>query len=278
MGQAVPVYGGVYSAAVNTFSKRHASVFACLSVLSYVATCVMGARAGCEYLFGIFKIDSSLVIDMSTGVVIICVALIVMWGLKESTRVAIGIFVVHGIVLTMLLFWSLVWVSMGHDTNLDKLFDHSLPNPWPTSLLFGFSTGMLGITGYETACNYIEEQEEGVYVKALRNMWILVTLVNPLVSFFCLAVMDVDYIYHNQGDLLDHMGSHSIGKFLDEEFHTKFGASFARDLVAADAFVVLTGSVLTAFIGVSGLLARLSSDGCLPQSLLAVNALSLIHI
>ena len=44
-----------------------------------------------------------------------------------------------------------------------------------------------------------------------------------------------------------------------------------KKLISADAFIVLTGATLTAFIGVTGLLVRLSSDGCLPRWLLEVN-------
>ncbi len=36
---------------------------------------------------------------------------------------------------------------------------------------------MLGITGFETSANFIEEQEPGVYAKTLRNMIIGMGLV-----------------------------------------------------------------------------------------------------
>jgi len=188
----------VYSAAINTFSKRHASVFASFSVLSYVATVVMSAKSGCSYLFGIWGAQDGVYTECATAGVIMFVAFMNIWGLKESTRLAQIIFMFHGIILTMLLFWSVVWISMGHTKSLDNLFSHPLPHTWPVSFLFGFSTGMLGITGFETACNYIEQQQQGVYEKALRNMWVLVALVNPLISFFCLGVMDVDYIYDHR--------------------------------------------------------------------------------
>ena len=45
-----------------------------------------------------------------------------------------------------------------------------IPGGWGLGLLFGFSQGMLGVTGFETCANYIEEQRKGVYVKTLRNM------------------------------------------------------------------------------------------------------------
>lgn len=42
----------------------------------------------------------------------------------------------------------------------------------PGALFFGFSVSLLGVSGFETSANYIEEQKEGVFAKTLRNMWI----------------------------------------------------------------------------------------------------------
>ncbi|CAN0447976.1 unnamed protein product, partial [Ectocarpus sp. 12 AP-2014] len=41
--------------------------------------------------------------------------------------------------------------------------------------------------------------------------------------------------------------------------------------VSLDAFVVLSGAVLTAYVGISGLLARMAKDRCLPQFMLRKN-------
>lgn len=73
-----------------------------------------------------------------------------------------------------------------------------LPNGWFLSLFYGFSAGMLGVTGFETAANYIEEQKPGVYVKVLRNMWFSVFIFNPLMSLITFGCLDMDYILANQ--------------------------------------------------------------------------------
>ena len=44
-----------------------------------------------------------------------------------------------------------------------------------------------------------------------------------------------------------------------------------RKLVSVDAFLVLSGSVLTSYVGVTGLIHRMSLDRCLPGFLLAEN-------
>lgn len=38
--------------------------------------------------------------------------------------------------------------------------------------------------------------------------------------------------------------------------------------VSLDAFIVLSGAVLTAYVGISGLIARMAKDRCLPQFIL----------
>lgn len=38
--------------------------------------------------------------------------------------------------------------------------------------------------------------------------------------------------------------------------------------VSLDAFIVLAGAVLTAYVGISGLIARMAKDRCLPQFML----------
>lgn len=38
--------------------------------------------------------------------------------------------------------------------------------------------------------------------------------------------------------------------------------------VSLDAFIVLSGAVLTAYVGISGLIARMAKDRCLPQIML----------
>jgi hypothetical protein len=38
----------------------------------------------------------------------------------------------------------------------------------------GFSAAMLGVSGFETSANYVEQQKPGVFRLTLRNMWVAV--------------------------------------------------------------------------------------------------------
>ncbi|KAI9328602.1 amino acid permease-domain-containing protein [Obelidium mucronatum] len=114
-------------------------------------------------------------------------------------------------------------------------------------LFLGYCVGMLGVTGFETSSNYIEEQKPGVFPKTLRNMCILVFVCNPLLSVLSLSA--------NSSTVISAMADVSFGKWL-------------RILVAVDAIIVLCGGVLTAFVGVGGLMEHMSNDNLLPSLLL----------
>jgi hypothetical protein len=53
------------------------------------------------------------------------------------------------------------------------------PGNWFTALVFGVSSGLLGVSGFETSANFVEEQAPGVFPKTLRNMWAAVGFYNP---------------------------------------------------------------------------------------------------
>jgi hypothetical protein len=56
------------------------------------------------------------------------------------------------------------WATLKHN--------YTAPGPANTflAIFYGFSSAMLGITGFETSANFVEEQQPGVYPKTLRNM------------------------------------------------------------------------------------------------------------
>jgi hypothetical protein len=57
----------------------------------------------------------------------------------------------------------------------------------PSSLFYGFSAAALGISGFETSANFIEEQKSGVFPKTLRNMWIGSLIFNPVLCFLAIG-------------------------------------------------------------------------------------------
>lgn len=120
------------------------------------------------------------------------------------------------------------------------------------AILFGFSASLLGVSGFESSANFVEEQAEGVFPKTLRNMWIAVSFFNPVIALLVLALIPTSQVAGHQNALLTHLGNVSGGNWLGY-------------LISVDAALVLSGAVLTSFVGVNGLIHRMTLDRCLPQ-------------
>jgi amino acid transporter len=254
VGSALPLNGGTYTVLLNTTNKKLAAAAACLTLLSYVATAVISGSEAMHYAHHLW---SGLDVFGATIVLLALFALLNVIGISESAAVALGIFALHMLTLTVLSLTS--GVAVLRDPSL-------LAANWaaPTTrglgraLFFGFAAATLGISGFESSANFIEEQKPGVFPVTLRNMWIAVAVFNPLISLLSLGLLPLAEIQQVPPDLLARMGGRSLGPAL--------GA-----WVSIDAVLVLSGAVLTSYVGVTGLVRRMSLDQCLPQRLLAEN-------
>ena len=252
---ALPLNGGAYNVLLNTTSKGNASLAACLTILSYMATAVLSATEGMNYLHSIFPVFPVIV---ATMVLLTIFLFLTIGGISESSTVAIIIFIIHLLVLAVLICSIIYFIFMnGLDLAIIN-FNTPLKGSLATVLFLGFSTAMLGVTGFETSANFVEEQEPGVFPKTLRNMWILVIIINPLIALLAVAIIPVGDAAAHQSAFLSYMGRQTGGVWL-------------ATVVSFDAALVLSGAVLTSFIGVSGLMKRMTLDRIFPQMLLKEN-------
>ena len=97
---AFPLNGGAYNVLLNTTSKSNASLAACLTILSYMATAVLSASEAMNYLHSIFPVFSVII---ATMVLLFLFLLLTIWGIGESSIVAIVIFITHLAVLLLLI-------------------------------------------------------------------------------------------------------------------------------------------------------------------------------
>eukprot|EP00475_Leptophrys_vorax_P000846 TRINITY_DN10456_c0_g1_i1.p1 TRINITY_DN10456_c0_g1~~TRINITY_DN10456_c0_g1_i1.p1 ORF type:complete len:700 (+),score=173.99 TRINITY_DN10456_c0_g1_i1:109-2208(+) len=266
---ALPVNGGTYTLLLNTTSKSVSSLAGCLTLLSYISTAVVGASVAVSYINPLVP-----EVDQYWGPigVLAIFALLTFFGLKDSARVAAFIFSIHLIVMAILIVDCFVFAvndgfsMLAHNFShrMDALPDGRTPYEFGTALAFGFGSAMLGITGFETSANYVEEQKPGVFPKTLRNMWFCVAFLNPVLSVLSFCVLDLPTV---MGYPLDSDGHPNNNALLMEMARHEW----LKTLVSIDAFLVLAGSVLTAYVGVNGLLRRMAMDECFPKFLLARN-------
>ena len=267
---ALPLNGGAYNALLNTTSKRLSSIAASLTLLSYMATAVISANEAIHYLFRLQPIHHYLlenlhlnpeqynnVVIAFTIVLLAAFAGLAIMGIKESSKVAIAIFLFHLTVMTALIISLVVYIANhGWDTFLENWHSpNRYGNVWD-AIFFGFAASMLGISGFESSANFVEEQKPGVFPKTLRNMWIVVSILNPLMAFLALSALPINEVDKNT--LLIQLSENTAGQWL---------AAF----ISIDAFLVLSGAVLTSYIGVTGLLERMTLDRIMPNYFLKKN-------
>lgn len=253
---AIPLNGGAYNALLNTTSKSTASMAATLTILSYMATSVISANEAMRYFHDIIN-EAPVII--STVIVLLLFAILTIMGIKESARVATGIFIFHLFSLSLLsLFIGGYLIKNGFSQFIANWY-YPVKGSIMVAIFFGFSASMLGISGFESSANFVEEQQRGVFPKTLRNMWLIVSIINPLMAFMALSVVPIPEVKTEySATLLSHMGLLSSGQWLST-------------LISLDAVLVLSGAVLTSYVGVTGLLERMTLDRILPQFFLKKN-------
>ncbi|GAM17065.1 hypothetical protein SAMD00019534_002400 [Acytostelium subglobosum LB1] len=278
VGSALPLNGGAYNVLLNTTSKHVASLAAALTMISYVATAVVSAFTAMKYFEGMVPSISD---KPSTVVLLAAFAALNLIGIGESAIVAFIIFVFHMITLLMLVFggfgvffyrhdWTILvnnfhgftpanlMPGVSEDSCLPGSFEWNNHN-FAYDIFFGFGAAMLGVTGFETSSNFIEQQEVGVFPKTLRNMWAIVSFFNPLIGLLNLCFLYICQIASStNGGVLATVAKQAMGEW--------FGV-----WISIDACLVLSGSVITSYVGIIGLVRRMALDRCLPQFLLKEN-------
>jgi amino acid transporter len=255
---ALPLNGGAYNALLNTTSKSVASFAATLTLLSYMATAVISANEAIHYLHHLIP---ALPIIMATIVLLVFFSMLTIGGVSESAKVAIGIFIFHlssFVILSAFIIFFLL--SNGVELFIENWHFPTTGGSITKAIFLGFAASMLGVSGFESSANFVEEQQKGVFPKTLKNMWIVVSIINPLTALFALSLFALPLLQSDayQNTLLIEMASHVGGNWL-------------AILIGVDAFLVLSGAVLTSFVGVTGLLERMALDRILPQYFLKKN-------
>jgi amino acid transporter len=255
---ALPLNGGAYNALLNTTSKSTASFAATLTLLSYMATAVISANEAIHYLHHLVP---AIPIIIATIILLSFFGILTIGGVKESAKVAIGIFLFH-LASFMLLSGFVIFFLLNNGIGL-FIENWHLPTTGGSitnAIFLGFAASMLGVSGFESSANFVEEQQKGVFPKTLKNMWIIVSIINPLTAVFALSLFALPLLQSDayQNTLLVEMASHVGGHWLGI-------------LIGIDAFLVLSGAVLTSFVGVTGLLERMALDRILPQYFLKKN-------
>eukprot|EP00927_Polykrikos_kofoidii_P066059 TRINITY_DN61721_c0_g1_i1.p1 TRINITY_DN61721_c0_g1~~TRINITY_DN61721_c0_g1_i1.p1 ORF type:complete len:778 (+),score=98.37 TRINITY_DN61721_c0_g1_i1:81-2414(+) len=256
---ALPLNGGIYNLLLNSSTKMTASVTACLTILSYTATGVVSAVTAASYVECTPALSSFEKVPLAAGILGFF-AILMISGMKESSTLASSVFVLHISVLLILVVFSIFQMQemgLGH---LQNNLSWEKQPPIGESIFFGFSSAMLGVSGFETSANFVEEQKPGVFAATLRNMWASVSIINFVLPCLMIIIAPLD-------EFTGERSGCSVSVLAEQ-----VGGSTLRDIVGLDAVLVLAGSVLTSYVGVCGLFQRMAGDRCLPEVFAVCNS------
>lgn len=253
---ALPLNGGAYNVLLNTTTKSNASIAACLTILSYMATAVISSTEAMHYLHHILPYFD---VNIATFILLLLFLGLTVLGISESSVVALLIFIFHLATMALLIgsCFLFIW-QHGFAVLIDNFHLPARNGSIIMAIFFGFSAAMLGISGFESSSNFVEEQERGVFAKTLRNMWIAVSVLNPLIAFLVICIIPISSVESQQNSFLSYIGTLTGGKWL-------------ATIISINAVSVLSGAVLTSFVGVNGLIKRMTLDRILPNYFLKEN-------
>ena len=257
-----PYNGGAYSMILRSLGRRVAVFAGALTFVSYLATAAVSSLSGAKYLGSLSASSMS-----ASNVVLLSFIPIVLFGLlntkgiKEPAKLVTAIAGFHFFLLMIMVVWGFGFlifnISEIDFSKLNNLNPMGGELSWPL-ILYGFSAAFLGITGFESAAQIVEELETPTLVtvsKLYKAVVILVSLTAPFISFLCLILLTQDQVVNNLETLLSLLAS-------------KLGGKFLLTVIVTDATLTLFAATNTAFVGFIGLATTMAKQGNLPSPLL----------
>ncbi|HLD87573.1 MAG TPA: APC family permease [Candidatus Nanoarchaeia archaeon] len=255
-----PHNGGAYSMALRSVGRRLAVLIGALTFVSYLATAAVSALSGSFYLSSLFDGFSTPLVVLFSFIPIFLFGFLNSKGIKDPARLVTIIVSAHFVLLIVIAIWGLVFLSIHfHEIDFTRMSTF-VPGGTLTfaALAYGFAAAFLGITGFESAAQIVEELRHPL-VKSIQKIYrlivLLVSFTAPLISFLCLAILTQDEINSNINYLVSGLAQ-------------KLGGDILLVIIVIDATLTLYAAVNTAFVGFIGISTTMAKQGMLPEILL----------
>lgn len=251
-----PYNGGAYSMILRSIGRRIAVVAGSLTFVSYLATASVSALSGAFYFSSLFGgLDGGTVVLLSF-IPIVLFGLLNTRGIKEPAKLVTLIAGTHFFLLILIGLWGLGFIAFNwSEIDFAKMQDLKPGGEITLAvLMYGFAAAFLGITGFESAAQIVEELEAPALVtvrKLYKTVVILVSLTAPLISLLCLVLLSPTEVNNNLDYLLSGLGN-------------KLGGKALLTIIVIDATLTLFAAVNTAFVGFIGLATTMAKQGNLP--------------
>ncbi|GAA5889213.1 hypothetical protein JCM5296_005836 [Sporobolomyces johnsonii] len=258
LAAALPISGANYAYLLNSSgSLLFALLSASLTILDDVATSVVAAATASSYV--VDESHSSLGTAPLTIILLFGITAIGLVGVKGSASVTLATLSFHLLTFAILLIAAAVhWGQTGNAQLQSNWSAGQLgsASKIAKAIFQGICMAFLGVTGYETAPDYIAalRPQPHIYPAVLRSLQIIALLINAPLLLCTFAVLPSDTILSTTS-VLSTLGNVSAGKWLGT-------------LVTVDAVLILCATILAGLVAAIALLHRLSFDGSLPRVLL----------
>lgn len=252
-----PYNGGAYSMILRTLGRQMSVLAGALTMVSYLATAAVSALSGAYYLTSIAGDVSEGSVVLIAFIPIIGFALLNARGIKEPAKLVTLISGLHFFLLIIISIWGMCYLTFyWSEIDLSK-FSRLTPSGEMSFaiVMYGIAGAFLGITGFESAAQIVEELEAPP-LETVRKLYtaviVLVSLTAPIVSLLCLMILSQDEIDQNLSSLLSSLSY-------------KLGGNVLLYIIVADATLTLFAAVNTAYVGFIGLSTTMSKQGNLPR-------------
>lgn len=251
---------GSYSYLLNISGRIFALVAGAITLLDAVSAGAVSSTTAATYVWA-----ECPQIPMKAWSIIFAVALtsVCLLGLKDSASLALAIFTFHNLTIVVLLVAGAVQWSRGGNDVLSANWHDALWDPTSAAYLNGKSiarcifdgtvVAFVGLTGFEMTVSYTAAVKLGAFPRALRNVWILVALLEAPTALLVTAILPFPNIV-DANNILASTAARVAGRGL-------------QLFVVIDASIVLCGGILTGALSTTGTLLTLAKDGTLPASL-----------
>lgn len=255
---ASPFNGGAYMMVLQTVGRRMAMVVGSLTILSYLATAAVSAISGAYYLDSIDNIMNWPVLQVALGasIPVIAFGVLNLIGIKEPAKLVFFIAFFHFALLLGMDVYGL-WLAFSTHADFGRVFQ-GFSTVSPANLLHGFAAAFLGITGFESAAQIVEQLKTPTWrtlKKVYLSIVILVGMTAPLTSYLCLILLDDAQLKLYNNNLLSGLAYVEGGQWL-------------LTVLVWDACLTLFAAVNTAYAGCIGLCTTMAKQGNLPAVLL----------
>lgn len=249
-----------YSYMLNLGGRPLALVAGAVTILDAVSTGAVSSTTAASYV----SVEAQQVPAPVWAVIFLAtLTAICLLGLRESSSVALGMFTLHIAAIIALMVAAIVtWVKEGpgilaanwHDAmQVATSAAHLGGKGVARSLFDGTVLAFVGLTGFETTVAYASSVKRRSFPLALRNIWLVVALLEAPMALLVLALLPFDSIL-SANNVLASLASAAAGRGL-------------QVFIIIDAAIVLCGGIITGAISCCAVLMSMSDDGTLPRRL-----------